>query len=295
MDQYFTKFPTIEYGGTVCTDITRRVKLSDSTKNALTLYYNYQVKDGTRADRIADAYYNDPYLDWLLYLTNEIVDPYYQWNLSEEDFQQFLITKYGSFEASVEKIMMYRNNWYDDDKILTVEFYNNHLPNLHKKYYSPFYGDGTKILHWERRKEDWVMETNEIWKGTVANNTFEVGDLVVMGAPAASPAIIVATTIFNGEVEAVDDDLVFIKNVSYTVNPEDLGAIAPAADVSDTKTITDISLVYRAIELDEAVFWSPVTAYDIELERNTYNQSIKILDSSFQLQVSEDLRKILAQ
>ena len=68
---------------------------------------------------IADQYYGDSSLDWIVYLTNNITDPQWEWPLPQEVFDDFIRSKYGSIpipgsetnldgdtlrsEASVEK------------------------------------------------------------------------------------------------------------------------------------------------------------------------------------------------
>lgn len=284
-ESYFSKFPPVLYNNTICRDITRRVKIDEKTKNALTLYYTYDVKDGTRADLISDAYYEDPSLDWMLWLTNDIVDPYYQWNLSQREFEEYLIKKYGSVENSIKRIVCYRNNWYNDDQIITPDFYNNNLEQDWKKYYAPFYGDGTKVLYWRRREEDWVMETNKIYKLTVANTEpFIEGELVDVETGVVRSG--------GGEVTAISDTYIMIKNIDGEFANND---IVTGETSQIPQTVTDVDLVYDAITADESVFWSPVTYYDIEEERNAYNRTINILDRSYLINTIDQLNKLLKE
>jgi hypothetical protein len=275
---YFGQFPTIRYNNYACADLTRRVRLSEQTRNALTLYYNYEVKNGMRADIVAGAYYKDPTLDWLIWLTNDFVDPCYQWNLSVDEFNDYLVKKYGSVENAIRRTVYYRNNWYDDDNVLTPHAYDNELDMNWKKYYAPVYDQNVKILYWKRKEVDWTMETNEIWKGVVSDVVgFNVGDLVTISD-------------MKAEITGIDGSTVYVKNVNYTGDPALYTTIT-----SDThgSAIDGLDLVYRAIGLDEGVFWSAVTYYDIENERNAYNRSIRILDASHVLPATKAIRDVL--
>lgn len=285
-EQYFSKFPPLLYNNTLCRDITRRVRIDEQTRNALTLYYTYDIKDGTRADLIADAYYEDPTLDWFLWLTNDVVDPYYQWNLSVNNFEDYIVKKYGSIENSIKKIAYYRNNWYNDDQTITPEFYNNNLEQGWKKYYGPFYGNGVKVLYWQRREEDWVMETNKIYKLTMANTEpFILGELVDVENN-------LANRVGGGEVTAVSNTYIMIKNIDggYANNNVVTGETSQIP-----QTITNVDLVYEAITDDEGVFWSPVTFYDIENERNAYNRTINILDRNYLVDTMGQLNSLLKE
>ena len=243
------------------------------------------MKDGTRADLIADAYYEDPELDWFLWLTNKIVDPYYGWNMSVQDFDDYLIKKYGAIENSIKKIAFYRNNWYDDDITITPDFYENNLEHGWKKYYMPFYGKGVKVLYWQRREEDWLMETNQIWKLTLdSTEPFIEGELVDVKTS--------VTRSGGGEISAVSNTYIMIKNIdgSFTIGDTVTGETSMIE-----QNITAVDLVYQAITDDEGVFWSPVTYYDVENERNATNRTINNLDRQYLPDTIDQLQRLVQE
>mgnify|MGYP001600190963 CR=1 FL=1 len=89
MDKYFEKFPVISYANTAARDITRRTAILSSIYSNPTLYYPYQIEQFERPDNISDRYYNDQYMDWILYMTNKIVDLYYDWYMDDNTFNNF--------------------------------------------------------------------------------------------------------------------------------------------------------------------------------------------------------------
>lgn len=58
-------------------------------------FYTYVVRDGERADIIAYNEYSDSSLDWVIYLVNEMIDPYSSWVMDYPDFIIYLEEKYG--------------------------------------------------------------------------------------------------------------------------------------------------------------------------------------------------------
>ena len=100
MALYFTPFPTIPYRipGTnrsiAATDITRRFAVRNFIFDARVAFDTYYVDDGERPDTVAKDYYQDPTLDWLVLLTNEIQDPYFEWPLGYEQFNKMVLQKY---------------------------------------------------------------------------------------------------------------------------------------------------------------------------------------------------------
>ena len=99
---YFSKFPLMAYDMAgnkqykLLPDILRRVKLRSGIRTGSFLFDNYDVKDGERPEDIAFKYYGDPEYHWVILMTNNITDRYYQWPLTQPQFQEHLKDKYGA-------------------------------------------------------------------------------------------------------------------------------------------------------------------------------------------------------
>lgn len=105
---YFSAFPKVNYFGRVATNLTIRVAFIDKLKELAAVYYPYQVQDGDTPDNIAAKYYGDSSFDWLVYLANNIIDPYTQWPKPQLQFDDYIVQKYGSREAAQDQILFYR-------------------------------------------------------------------------------------------------------------------------------------------------------------------------------------------
>ena len=77
-------------------DILRRVKLRQGIRTGQFLFDNYDVKDGENPEDIAFKWFGDAQLHWVILMTNNITDRYYQWPLTQPQFQEHLEDKYGS-------------------------------------------------------------------------------------------------------------------------------------------------------------------------------------------------------
>jgi hypothetical protein len=84
----------------VVTDITRALKLTTFFNDRSLILYEYVVKESDRPDIIAEKYYNDSTLDWVLFLTNKIIDPYFQWPMTQTELESYVRQKYGSIPAA---------------------------------------------------------------------------------------------------------------------------------------------------------------------------------------------------
>ena len=114
MPYLFRSFPKVNYSlkknknFELLTNITLRFKVRDIIKNRTAIYFDYVVKDSDRPDIIASKYYDDPTLDWIIFLVNDIVDPYYDWPLNDESFDSYMRTLYGSTAEAKSTVFEYR-------------------------------------------------------------------------------------------------------------------------------------------------------------------------------------------
>ena len=77
-------------------NILRRVKLRAGIRSGSFLFDNYDVKDGERPEDIAFKWFGDAEYHWIILMTNNITDRYYQWPLSQPQFAEHLTDKYGA-------------------------------------------------------------------------------------------------------------------------------------------------------------------------------------------------------
>jgi hypothetical protein len=76
-------------------NILKRVKLRSGLRSGAFLFDSYDVKDGERPEDVAYKYLGDAELHWVILMTNNITDRYYQWPLTQPQFQEHLEDKYG--------------------------------------------------------------------------------------------------------------------------------------------------------------------------------------------------------
>ena len=99
---YFNQFPLMAYdvkgdkNYKLVTEIIKRVKIRSAIKDGLVIFDKYDVKYGENPEDIAFKYYDNAELHLVLLLTNNITDRYYQWPLTDPQFQLFLTDKYGA-------------------------------------------------------------------------------------------------------------------------------------------------------------------------------------------------------
>ena len=105
---YFSDFPQIEYQAKIARSIMARPRIASSLLSNPAAVYSYTVNNDLRPDQVAHLYYGDSELLWLIFLANNIVDPYYGWPLTQNTFQDFIISKYGTIATAKSTIKHYR-------------------------------------------------------------------------------------------------------------------------------------------------------------------------------------------
>jgi len=99
---YFSRFPLMTYDMKgdrdykLLPDILRRVKLRSGLRSGAFLFDKYDVKDGEKPEDVAYKWFGDAEYHWIILMTNNITDRYYQWPLSQPQFAEHLTDKYGA-------------------------------------------------------------------------------------------------------------------------------------------------------------------------------------------------------
>ena len=109
MANYFRSIPSINYDiwGTEprhyqsVTNIMKRVKFKPEVLEDISEYYPYIVKDGERPDIISYIQYDTVAFSYLILLFNDIQDPIFDWPLSTQQFEQYILNKYGSVNSAM--------------------------------------------------------------------------------------------------------------------------------------------------------------------------------------------------
>ena len=166
---FFNKFPIINYAGHSVTNILARVKIADSVRNNKLVYYPYTYKQDDRADIISQHYYDDPAYLWLVWMSNNTIDPYYGVPLTEDEFQNHLTSKYGNVYNAQSTIKFYRNNWYSNQDRISIDTFSV-LPSNYKKYYDPIVNSDFQVIAYIRKKYDDIVTTNRIVQITLTSN-----------------------------------------------------------------------------------------------------------------------------
>lgn len=290
-NRYFSNFPIINYNSQNAVNITERVIFLNNALSNPYVFYPYTISDNERPDQFANRYYNDPYKSWMVYLGNQIIDPYYGWYMNTDDFNNFITAKYGSTFLAQSKIKYYENNWYQSDNI-AVNVYDA-LPYNLLQYWQPVYNYYNNIITYSRTQSNNIISTNSIRSYNVSNTSFitdEVCNIFFDNNHTGQGQILSINT---------DENLIFLQHISGSTLSNSTVLITSNCYIYGNQsnvntTFTTTTNVCDNLNLDEIVYWSPVTYYDYEYNLNESNKNINILDSSYAANVVNSLKGLLS-
>ena len=124
---YFRNIPDFEYinrteEGKNLTDFTKvknlfkKGKFREDIYQELTTFEKYQIQGDDRPDNVAFELYGDATLDWVVLLTNNILNIQTEWTMKQADFDEYLLEKYGSYESIYRDIHHYESNEVKDSQ-----------------------------------------------------------------------------------------------------------------------------------------------------------------------------------
>ena len=108
MSDYFKKIPDFAYVSRLpdakisdfitVKNLFKRGVLREDIMNNLAVHDKYKIKGDDRPDNVAFDMYRDSTLDWVILLCNNIVNIQTEWPLLQNDFDRYLLEKYGTYD-----------------------------------------------------------------------------------------------------------------------------------------------------------------------------------------------------
>lgn len=110
---YFRELPDLQYQSFLSDSLSsqsyltvknlfRRNKLRDDLSGVFTLFNKYEIPEGSRPDTVAEEFYGDAELDWVVLMTAGILNARDEWPLSNYNLYKYAEEKYGSDLNSIK-------------------------------------------------------------------------------------------------------------------------------------------------------------------------------------------------
>ena len=111
MSNYFRKLPNLDYPTLLKTkqsntdyvetkNLFRRVKIREDLFSNFVVFDQYKIIGDERPDNVAEKVYGDDNLDWVILMSNNIIDVKNEWPMTQSDLNTYINEKYTQKELT---------------------------------------------------------------------------------------------------------------------------------------------------------------------------------------------------
>ena len=134
---YFSLVPNIEYDEkpisypfsesdfVTAKNFFRRYQINPDIFSQAVFFPQYTIKDGERPDTVAKKAYGNPFYDWVILLTNNMVNAQYDWPMSNNELSNLLESEYSNPYGEVHHYETYKIGQYPEGMHVDETFYNS--------------------------------------------------------------------------------------------------------------------------------------------------------------------------
>ena len=127
MSRYFRNLPNFEYISRInerktnkdfltVKNLFRRPIIREDLFTDFMSFTKYRIVGDERPDEVAYDVYGESDLDWVVLLSNNIINVRDEWPLNQHDYRNYLIEKYGNDTDEIDKIKFYETKEIKDSK-----------------------------------------------------------------------------------------------------------------------------------------------------------------------------------
>jgi hypothetical protein len=289
MDNFFKHYPLVQYGNTVsntvAVNILAKIAFQKTIQQNFEVFHPYTIQEGDRADTIAYLYYGDSGYDWLVYYSNNVVDPYYDWYMDGNSLNGFIADKYQSLTNARRKIKFFRSNYVTDDSMISPAAYNALSANQ-KRFWTPVNGINNNIIRYERKKEEVIFQTNKTQQlnvSLVGNTSFTADEYVFQQN--AGVTVGSATVNFSNSTVCIVSNVIGTLSTSYNLKGGDSAANA---------TVSVVNTLSTSISSDIQSYFEGVSFFEYEDELNEKKKNIRLIDLSYVQLIEQEFKNLMS-
>jgi hypothetical protein len=105
---YVSRLPDSKIGDYIrVKNLFKKGKLREDIFQNLAFFEKYKIVGDDRPDNVAFEIYNDSSLDWIVLLSNNVLNVQSEWPLPQTDFDRFVLDKYGDYDTLYNGIHHY--------------------------------------------------------------------------------------------------------------------------------------------------------------------------------------------
>jgi hypothetical protein len=130
MSNYFSKIPNFDYVSRLpnakisdyirVKNLFKKVKLREDIFQELAFFERYTIEGDDRPDNVAFKVYDDSTFDWVVLLSNNILNIQSEWPLPQRDFDEYLLSKYGDYDTLYNGVHHYETEEVKNSNGVTI-------------------------------------------------------------------------------------------------------------------------------------------------------------------------------
>ena len=130
MSSYFQRVPDLNYVSRLpdakigdyirVKNLFKKGKLREDIFQNLAFFEKYKIVGDDRPDNVAFEVYDDASLDWIVLLSNNVLNIQSEWPLPQTDFDRFVLDKYGDYNTLYNGIHHYETEEVKNSQGVTI-------------------------------------------------------------------------------------------------------------------------------------------------------------------------------
>ena len=130
MSSYFQRVPDLNYVSRLpdakigdyirVKNLFKKGKLREDIFQNLAFFEKYKIVGDDRPDNVAFEIYKDSSLDWVVLLSNNVLNIQSEWPLPQTDFDRFVLDKYGDYDTLYNGIHHYETEEVKNSQGVTI-------------------------------------------------------------------------------------------------------------------------------------------------------------------------------
>ena len=112
-EQYISNYDNVK-------NLFKRGKIREDIFGDLSFFTKYQIIGDERPDNVAYKFYKESTLDWVVLLSNNILNIQTEWPMAQNTFDNYLLEKYGDYDTLYNGVHHYETEEILDTRGITI-------------------------------------------------------------------------------------------------------------------------------------------------------------------------------
>lgn len=303
MPGYFGYFPSVKYEKRVMLDITKRVRFQERFADNPYIFLPYTVEQDDRPEDVAYLYYGTTDYTWMIYLANNIIDPYHDWPKSPNSLDDYIAEKY-ILDCGLDNIS---NSIFNDGRVKFALYVDAINLGINPDTMGIYDENSEYIVDYIRNNTTHpdIVQVGNNFRNLITSTSYDIDHIAVTEDE--------LETIFNLVGDFVDyvygenDNTGIQSKVVELTGKESLegefdvlswtkSEIYRYTNENDdliSKETYDMNIGANPLDPDfEASDWTPITIYDREESDNEDKRQIYLVDIGYAPDVAKEMKDI---